>query len=143
MNKRQKKRLIKYAADNFGEMLHTTLNPEGPGVVRIHLIPPTITDDNIAPSIAIINGMDIIPVGSSFTVLLSELIKEVNKYEGKAVSEDDIKLINKKVIKNVRKVYPLLPGKIIREDLFKIMYKNVGFEIVDENEEEYIMVCQL
>ena len=23
------------------------------------------------------------------------------------------------------------------------MYKNVGFEIVDENEEEYIMVCQL
>ena len=23
------------------------------------------------------------------------------------------------------------------------MYKNVGFEIVDENAEEYIMVCQL
>ena len=23
------------------------------------------------------------------------------------------------------------------------MYKNVGFEIVDENEEEYIMVCEL
>lgn len=23
------------------------------------------------------------------------------------------------------------------------MYKNVGFEIVDENEEEYIMVCYL
>ena len=23
------------------------------------------------------------------------------------------------------------------------MYKSVGFEIVDENEEEYIMVCQL
>lgn len=23
------------------------------------------------------------------------------------------------------------------------MYKNVGFEIVDENEEEYIMICQL
>ena len=23
------------------------------------------------------------------------------------------------------------------------MYKNVGFEIVDENEEEYIMVCIL
>ena len=23
------------------------------------------------------------------------------------------------------------------------MYKNVGFEIVDENEEEYIMICKL
>lgn len=23
------------------------------------------------------------------------------------------------------------------------MYKNVGFEIIDENEEEYIMVCRL
>jgi ribosomal protein S18 acetylase RimI-like enzyme len=23
------------------------------------------------------------------------------------------------------------------------MYKNVGFEIVDENDEEYIMVCEM
>lgn len=23
------------------------------------------------------------------------------------------------------------------------MYKNVGFEIIDENEEEYIMICKL
>ena len=23
------------------------------------------------------------------------------------------------------------------------MYKNVGFKIIDENEEEYIMVCEL
>ena len=23
------------------------------------------------------------------------------------------------------------------------MYKNVGFEILDENEEEYIMICRL
>lgn len=23
------------------------------------------------------------------------------------------------------------------------MYKKVGFEIIDENEEEYIMICQL
>lgn len=46
-------------------------------------------------------------------------------------------------------------GKMNREDYAKIslavqkdnyalnMYLQIGFEIVDENEEEYIMVCQL
>ena len=30
----------KYMRENFKEVAHTTVNPEGPGVVRIHLIPP-------------------------------------------------------------------------------------------------------
>ena len=59
------KRVYKYACDNFNEVMHTTLNPEGPGVVRIHLIPPKFSKDEIAPSVAIINGQDIIPVGTS------------------------------------------------------------------------------
>ena len=32
----------KYMRQNFTQVSHTTLNPEGPGVVRIHLIPPKI-----------------------------------------------------------------------------------------------------
>ena len=77
------KRIKKYADSHFHEVMHTTLNPEGPGVVRIHLIPPKVTDDEIGPSIAIINGQDIIPVDVSWTILLSEFISEVNKYSGR------------------------------------------------------------
>ena len=51
----------KYMRENFKEVAHTTVNPEGPGVVRIHLIPPK-QEGKLASSIAIINGQDMIPV---------------------------------------------------------------------------------
>ncbi len=55
---RASKRELAYAAQNFNEVHHTTLNPEGPGVVRIHLVPPLVEGDEIAPSVAILNGQD-------------------------------------------------------------------------------------
>ena len=45
----------------FSEVLHTTLNPDGPGAIRIHLIPPKAEENAFNPSIAIINGTDIVP----------------------------------------------------------------------------------
>lgn len=116
-----KKRIAKYAEENFGEVMHTTLNPEGPGVVRIHLVPPKMDDGEHSASVAIINGQDIVPVNTSWAILLTEFIKEVNKYHGKAVSEWDSVAIMKATVKNVRKVFPLLPKKIIENDIFTIM----------------------
>ena len=40
----------------FNEVLHTTLNPDGPGAIRIHLIPPKKEENVLNPSIAIVNG---------------------------------------------------------------------------------------
>ena len=37
--------LRKYMEKEFSEVLHTTLNPDGPGVIRIHLIPPKEEED--------------------------------------------------------------------------------------------------
>ena len=34
------KRILEYMDSTFNEVLHTTLNPDGPGAIRIHLIPP-------------------------------------------------------------------------------------------------------
>ena len=83
------KRELKYAKEHFNEVHHTTLNPEGPGVVRIHLIPPSIEDDYVGPSVAIINGQDIIPVNTAWSILLTEFIEETNKYSGREINEDD------------------------------------------------------
>ena len=115
------KRILKYANDNFNEVKHTTLNPEGPGVVRIHLVPPKVTDEEIGPSIAIINGQDIIPVDVSWTILLSEFISEVNKYSGREINEDDMSAIIKATCKRMRKVYPFLPDKYFITDIRTIM----------------------
>ena len=117
VNKRERE----YALSNFNEVYHTTLNPEGPGVVRIHLVPPVVDEGDIAPSLAIINGQDIIPVNTSWSILLCEFIKEVNKYAGRPINDDDAALIRKNTCKAVRKVYPFIGKKLIADNIYRIM----------------------
>ena len=136
-----KKRIAQYAKDNFNEVMHTTLNPEGPGVVRIHLIPPDSNFDNeIGASVAIINGQDIIPVNTSWAILLTEFIKEVNKYHGKAVSEWDSEAIVNNTVKDVRQVFPLLSKKLIKNDIYRIMntFTQVAYGEVPDEEIEIL-----
>lgn len=42
-----------------------------------------------------------------------------------------------------RKGYNQAPLAVQKADYAVNMYKKAGFEIVDENDEEYIMVCRL
>ncbi len=116
------RRELKYAMENFGEVHHTTLNPEGPGVVRIHLVPPKITDNNVEASVAIINGQDIIPVNVAWSILLTELIKEVNQYSGREISDADFDLIMDNTCKNVKKVYPFISKRRLKKDAVSIMH---------------------
>ena len=90
----------------FTEVLHTTLNPNGPGAIRIHLIPPKKEEDAFNPSIAIINGTDILPVNFVWAVMLAELIKETNRFDGKEISEVDIRKILARATSNVKKILP-------------------------------------
>lgn len=136
------KRAIRYIENNLNEVLHTTLNPEGPGVVRIHLIPPAKVGEESGASIAIINGQDIIPVNTSWTILLAEFIKEVNQYSGREISEKETESILKNTCKNVRKVFPLLSKKLLRDDIYTIMktFTQIAYgEEVDESI-EYISI---
>ena len=119
------KRVREYAQRNFNEVYHCTLNPDGPGVVRIFLVPPLVGNSNAADevgaSVAIINGQDVIPVNTSWSILLIEFIRAVNRYDGKAVSDQDVEDIQKATCKAVRKVYPLLSKKRLRNDIYIIM----------------------
>ena len=136
------KRVISYIDNNLNEVLHTTLNPEGPGVVRIHLIPPAKVEEEPGASIAIINGQDIIPVNTSWTILLAEFIKEVNQYSGREITEEETESILKNTCKNVRKVFPLLSKKLLRDDIYTIMktFTQIAYgEEVDESI-EYISI---
>ena len=100
---------------------HTTFNPYGPGVVRIHLIPPKFSVNKAVPSIAIVNGQDIIPINTSWAILLDVFIKEVNKYASRELEDSEIEEIVQNTIKNVRKVYPRTPKQVIRNDLWEII----------------------
>ena len=110
-----------YAAEHYQEVHHTTLNPEGPGVVRIHLVPPVLQAGELGASCAIINGQDIIPVNRSWSILLTEFIEQVNRYAGRPLSEADVENILTETTRAVRRVYPLVGKKRLRSDIYRIM----------------------
>lgn len=99
----------------------TTLNPRGPGAVRIHLIPPKFKLVGPTPSVCILNGKDIIPVNRSWAILLNSFIQEVNYYDGNEISENDLKDIVEKTLATMKKVYPKTSKKQFEEDLWKII----------------------
>ena len=106
-----------YMDSTFSEVLHTTLNPDGPGAIRIHLIPPKAEEDAFNTSVAIINGTDILPVNFIWAVMLAELIRETNRFDGKEIGEADIQSILDRSTESVKKIIPFLSPKRIQEDM--------------------------
>ena len=106
-----------YMDSTFSEVLHTTLNPDGPGAIRIHLIPPKPREDEFGPSAAIINGTDILPVNFAWAVILAELIRETNIYDGRQISEEDIQKIQDRTADSVHKIIPVFSRDRIQADI--------------------------
>ena len=78
-----------YELSNWKQVIHTTWNPDGPGVIRMHMIPPKFTPFKLAETMVIINGSEILPINESGAILLTEYVKNVNKFgEGSMTDED-------------------------------------------------------
>lgn len=125
----------RYATEHFTGVLHTTLNPEGPGVVRIHMIPPIVGKDKISNSVVILNGQDIIPVDTSWSILLAEFITHVNQYEGREITDAEAEAIVAETVKSVRRIYPFTRKQRMKDDIYRIMtaFRQVAYgEPVDE-----------
>lgn len=117
MNQRERK----FYKENLNEVLHTTLNPYEPGVVRIHLVPAKYEPFKANPSVVILNGKDILPINLAWTILLAIFIKEVNEYKGNEVTEEEIKEIMDKTVEKAHEVYKV-PGKeVLKKDLERII----------------------
>ena len=101
----------------FREVLQTTLNPDGPGAIRVHLIPPRTDKNELNPSIAIINGTDILPVNFTWAVILAELIRETNRYDGREIGEPATRSILDNAADSVKKILPVISRKRIEEDI--------------------------
>lgn len=118
-----------YERKKLSKILHTTFNPYEPGVARIHLVPSKFSWTKSTSSIVILNGHDIIPVKEAWTILLSIFIEEVDKYEGKEVTKDELEMIVKNTVDKVRKIYgKAIKEEVIRGDLWKIIstFENIA-----------------
>lgn len=105
----------KYMKTKFTGVSHTTLNPRGPGVVRIHLVPPK--HPLREPSVAILNGQDIIPVNPSWTVLLNNFIAQVNLYPNQPLAQEDLDRIVEQTVTDTCRIFPRTPRETIHDDL--------------------------
>lgn len=110
-----------YRLVKMRRVAHTTLNPYGPGVVRIHLIPPKFDLRKKTPSVAIINGQDIIPIKPAWAILLNAFIEEINKYKGNEITSEELGKIVSKAMKVVRKIYPSTNIAQMKSDLWRII----------------------
>ena len=110
-----------YMESSFCEVLHTTLNPNGPGAIRIHLIPQKAEENAFNPSIAIINGTDILPVNFIWAVILAELITETNRYDGKELGEAELSAILEAAAENVKKIIPFFSRKRILNFIYWLL----------------------
>ena len=100
---------------------HCTFNPEGPGVVRIHLIPPKFRLLRSSAYIVILNGYYLLPVGYAWALLLSKFMEEVNKFDGKPISEEDEQAIFANTLRAVHRIYPTVPLREMEEDLEELL----------------------
>ena len=101
---------------------HCTFNPEGPGVVRIHLIPPKFRLFRSSAYIVILNGYYLLPLGYSWALILSGFMKEVNAFDGKPITEKDEEEIVARTVGSVHRIYPTVPKKDIEEDLEDLLF---------------------
>lgn len=126
-------KMAQYRAYKNG-VIHCTFNPDGPGVVRIHLIPPKFRLLRSNAYIVILNGYYLLPLGYSWALLLSSFMEEVNQFDGKPISDAEEAAIFKNTVNNVHKVYPTVPKKDIEEDLDELL--DVLFAVARGNDPE-------
>lgn len=96
---------------------HCTFDPQGPGVVRIHLIPPKFRLFGNPCHVVILNGYYLLPLGYSWAVMLSHFIDEVNAFDGRELTDADSKNIFAQTVRKTKKVYPSVDTALLEDDL--------------------------
>lgn len=115
-------RELKFQHQHNSGVVHTTLNPNGPGVVRIHLVPPKKNIFNLHPPyVIILNGQDVIPINTSWAILLTNFIESINTHNGIELTEEITKAITDQAINKTKKVYPKTSEELLRDDLYTII----------------------
>ena len=120
-----------YMKQHLEQVCHTTFDPEAPGVVRIHLIPPRDTPFHRVPYLVILNGQDIVPITASWAILLSAFMRALNPFDGREVPKDAYERLIAEAVSEVQKVYPRVKKERLTTDLYRML---IAFEHIAHGE---------
>lgn len=99
---------------------HVTLDPQGPGVLRIHLVPSRHRLLDV-PFVAILNGRDLLPLRVSWAILLANFIEALRPYEGQTLTDADRDAAADAAVQATAAVYRSTPPEQIAADLQGMM----------------------
>lgn len=114
-------RLLWYRAHNMKQPEQLTLNPEGPGVVRIHHVPPKFALFGKADSIIILNGQYVIPICQSYSVLLRIFMEQLLSHGNRELSDEEFRGVYDAAIRQARKIYYRSKSEKLEETLHNIV----------------------
>lgn len=114
------KKELKEYLNSIDGISQITFNPNGPGSVRIHLIPPKKIKFGIA-WVVIINGQDVLPLTTGWAILLREFINNAICYDGKKLDDLLIKQIINDTVKKMSQIFPKTVEQIFKQDLRDIV----------------------
>lgn len=106
----------KFRQKHLSCVRHITLDPHGPGVVRMHLIPPR-PDAPRQPFLLLLNGAQLVPLNLSWAILLSNFMDQLEAYSGQELAESDWAMITVTTVANTRLVYPRTSAEVLEGDL--------------------------
>ena len=114
---------------------HITLDPKGPGVVRIHMIPPR-DDTPDAPFLLLLNGARLVPLNLSWAILLANLMDQWQAHEGQELAEDQWESLLTAAVEETHRTYPRTKRQTLASDLHLMLTSLVAIAQGREPEAE-------
>ena len=114
---------------------HITLDPKGPGVVRIHMIPPR-DETPAAPFLLLLNGARLVPLNLSWAILLANLMDQLQAYEGQDLAEDQWEALLTAAVEETYRTYPRTKRQTLASDLHLMLTSLVAIAQGREPEAE-------
>ena len=106
----------RYRRRHLSCVRHTTLDPKGPGVVRMHLIPPR-SEEAEMPFLLLLNGAKLIPLNLSWAILLANFMDQLEPYAGREIGQEDWQTLMDRAVSVTRRTYPGVGRTALRDDL--------------------------
>lgn len=125
----------RYRRAHLDYVRHITLDPKGPGVVRIHMIPPRDETPD-APFLLLLNGAQLVPLNLSWAIMLANLMDQLQAYEGQDLAENQWESLLTAAVEETHRTYPRTKRQTLASDLHLMLTSLVAIAQGREPEAE-------
>ena len=113
----------RYRRSRLDYVRHITIDPRGPGVVRIHMIPPH-SQYPADPFLLLLNGAQLVPLNLSWAILLANFMDQLEPWSGREIGEQDWQSMLSAAVKATRRTYPGTGKAVLLGDL-ELMLRSI------------------